>query len=146
MFGLSSDLCSQSNDINDVALVTLIFHERASNCSDTTSATLMLKLPTRINQSVIWGSFNAGSINATVSIIHVDKNNYNLIFKAFVCTLFGDGGTLETIDLEEFYSKFYESKKSKYDRLVLNRIDNAVRGIDKIILESFEKAYETDEL
>jgi hypothetical protein len=145
-FSLSSDLCAESNDINDASLITIIFQDRAFNCSDTSTATVLLKLPTRINQSIIWGSYKSGSITASMQIVYVDKNNYKLIFKAFVCTLYGDGGKVETIDLEEFYSKFQESKKSKYDILVLNRIDKAVKGIDKIILESFKKAYQTDEL
>jgi hypothetical protein len=148
-FSLSSDLCAESNDINDLALISLIFQDRAltaTNCSDTTTAILMLKLPNRINQSIIWGFYKAGSVTANVQLVYVDKNNYKLIFKAFICTLYEDVGKVKTIDLEEFYSKFQESKKSKYDRLVLNRIENAIKGIDKIIWESFKKAYETDEL
>lgn len=115
-------------------------------CVDTISTISSIGLPEKLPQT-IFGVYKSGFVSVKVDIIFLDKNNYKITFKAFTCSLMGKDMNLTAVDLEEFYSKFKDnSKKTKYDIEVFARIDNAVKGIDKLILESFKKAYQTDEL
>jgi len=121
-------------------------------CSDTlNSGFFSFSLPEKLPQT-IFGNYKTGFLTATVNIIFLNKNSYKLTFKAFTCT-FVDvryiNGEQEnsTIDLETFYNTFKsKTKKAKYEIEIFNLIDNAVKGVDNLILESFKKAYETDEL
>lgn len=115
-------------------------------CTDTISTIAYIVLPEKIPQT-IFGDYKSGFVSVKINVVFLDKNNYKMTFKAFTCSLMGKDMNLTAVDLEEFYLKFKEnSKKTKYEIEVFTRIDNAVKGIDKLILESFKKAYQTDEL
>jgi hypothetical protein len=138
---LSTEVTGKPNDIRFSS-----FSGEILKCTDTISTIAYIVLPEKLPQT-IFGDYKSGFVTVKVDIILIDKNNYKITFKAFTCSLMGKDMNLTAVDLEEFYSKFKEnSKKTKYDIEVFTRIDNAVKGIDKLILESFKKAYQTDEL
>lgn len=140
-FSLSTEVTGNPNDIHFSN-----FSGGILKCTDTISTIAYIVLPEKLPQT-IFGDYKSGFVSVKVDIILIDKNNYKITFKAFTCSLMGKDMNLTAVDLEEFYSKFKEnSKKTKYDIEVFTRIDNAVKGIDKLILESFKKAYQTDEL
>jgi hypothetical protein len=116
-------------------------------CSDTLNLRLFsFSLPEKLPQT-IFGNYKSGFLTATVNIIFTDKNSYKLTFKAFSCTFLESGEGFKSVDLETFYNTFNsKTKKSKYEIEIFSLIDNAVKGVDNLILESFKKAYETDEL
>jgi hypothetical protein len=119
-------------------------------CSDTLSGTFSLDLPEKLPLTV-FGHMKSGIVTAKIDIFFINKNSYKVTFKGFTCLLLEyDGMTSEdytSVDLETFYNTFIsKSKKTKYEIEIFSLIDNAVKGVDKLILESFKKAYETDEL
>jgi hypothetical protein len=121
-----------------------------SGCSDTLSGTFSLDLPEKLPLTV-FGHMKAGIVTAKIDIFFINKNSYKVTFKGFTCLVLEYDGltTMDeaSVDLETFYNTFNSNtKKTKYEIAVFNLIDSAVKGVDKLILESFKKAYETDEL
>jgi hypothetical protein len=119
------------------------------NCSDTLTVSFNMGLPEKL-PITIFGQYKTGLLTAKINIVFINKNAYKLTFKAFTCTFFnlsGEDMDANSVDLETFYNTFISNtKKTKYEIAVFNLINNAVKGVDKLILESFKKAYETDEL
>lgn len=141
-FNLSSEL---SNGARPDLIMIFFNGFPPLDCSDTLTGNCVIQLPTKLPS--IFGDYKSGHVTVTADIIFLDKNSYKITFKAFTCMVSGQDFVLQSVDLEDFYKKFKENnKKSKYDIAVFTLIDNAVKGIDKVIFESFKKAYQTDEL
>ena len=145
----TSALSSQL-EINGDGILEVHFNEDVVlNCSDTLTVAFNMDFPEKLPITV-FGHYKVGFLTAKINIVFINKNTYKLNFKAFTCTfldLSGEDLDETSVDLETFYNTFNSNtKKTKYEIAVFNLVDSAVKGVDKLIHESFKKAYQTDEL
>jgi hypothetical protein len=126
-----------------------------STCIDTaTLGALQIIFPTN-NPTIMLYNFNkqkliSQSIRATMEIVFLTKSEYILKIKGFTLvqtTMSGTKSLIKEYELGELYQKYLSNpKKTKAETNLYNDINIFVNETDRIIRESFNEIYKTDEL